>query len=108
MIAFFPETIDNIFKLHLQKNITLSLNGKPHKSGKFLLYSFSDFFIEIDIDTKNKIKKIPVPLPFHVEHYENEGLVFFDYRLQSLSKQNIIKRSSKSKFYNTILEIQFE
>jgi len=99
--------IDEVLKQHLQKDITLSINNKKIKTGKFILYNFYDYHIEVCVIFKNKIKKILIPIPFKIEHYESENLIYFDYRIKSLYK-TLSLRPCDNKYYNNILEIQFQ
>lgn len=99
--------IDDILKNHLQKEISLLINNKPVKTGKFILYNFFDYHVELAIIYKNKVKKTLLPIPFRVEHYKQDNLLFFDYRIKSLYNKLAVKLSD-CKYYNTILEIQFK
>lgn len=103
----FLHTLDKVLQQHLQKNVSFSVNNKVVKSGKFILYNFYDYHIEFAIICKNKIKKTLIPIPFNIEHYKNENLIYFDYRIISLFSK-LKPRNCESKYYNTILEISFQ
>ncbi len=103
----YTQILDSVLKIHLQETISLCINNKLIKTGKFILYNFYDYHIEVCIINKNKIKKIFLPIPFKIEHYENDKLIYFDYRIKSLYNKLSV-RSCENKYYNNILEIQFE
>jgi hypothetical protein len=99
--------IDTTLKNHLQKEVSLFLNDKVYKTGKFILYSFQDYHIEFDVIFNNKIKKILLPVPFNIEHYIEDNLIYFDYRIKSLYTE-LAFNEKQNRFYNKILEIQFK
>ena len=49
-----------------------------------------------------------LPIPFKVENYQEEGLLYFDYRLKSLEVESlpIIPEKIHSAYFDKILEIQ--
>ena len=61
-------------------------------------------------------KKFEIPIPYDAEMWENDKLVYFDYRLSKLSKNNpelqdlirSIPREGNNKYYDTILEIEIQ
>ena len=67
------------------------------------------------MDTCKKIKeKIEIPIPYDVEFHEDDNLIYFDYRIKTLSKHapeietNLIvypKKISGNKFWDSILLI---
>lgn len=99
--------IDYILKLYLQRDISLAVNNKIVRTGKFILYNFHDFHLELDIIYNNKIKKTMVPIPFDIEHYREDSLLYFDYRVKTLFNKLVV-RNKENKYYNNILEIQFK
>lgn len=101
------KSIDNVLRNHLQKTICLYINNKLIKTGKFILYNFHDYHIELAIIHNNKIKKTFLPVPFALEHYEEDDLLFFDYRVKTLFAQ-FTPGIHENKYYNNILEIQFK
>ena len=107
--------IEETLKELLQKNLKLSINNKQYRKGKLLLFKQNNYHIEFTIKKNDiDIKRFEVPIPFAVEKWNNEGLVYFDYRLSTLSKNDKklfemlerLPREGNNKFYNKILEIQ--
>ena len=108
------ETINDFLMNLLQKNINLYLNNKVYRHGKVLLFKHKNYFIELILQTENKDKRVEIPIPFNIEHYSEENLTYFDYRLKTVAENNeelynqILKNSkrSKSKYLDRILEIE--
>jgi hypothetical protein len=108
-------TIEKACKYLLQKNITLELKNKPYKQGKVVLFYQKNFYITLVMDTIKKSKeKIELPIPYDVEIHEDENLIYFDYRIKTLSKHapeienNLLvypKKISGNKFWDSILLI---
>lgn len=98
--------LDSMLKPHLQRTIIMSINNKKIKTGKFLLYTFADYHIEITMTINNKIKRSMIPIPFKAENYAEDGLIYFDYRINSLLPSFKLL-TPQSKFYNQILEMEF-
>ena len=114
--------IEPILQKHFQKNISLSIDSVEFKAGKFLLYRFAvyanNYYIEFHIQGGKKIDMVKVPYPFFIEEHMDENLLLFDYRLKTFCKGNqaLITTLQKfsnpseepaSRFYDKILEIQF-
>ena len=93
----------------LQKNMNFSINNKVIKKGKLLLFRRVHYYIQIALMTdKNVRENFEIPIPFKVEDYSEEGLLYFDYRLDSLQVESlpIIPDKVSSIYFNRILEIQ--
>lgn len=93
----------------LQQNICLSINNKTIKRGRLLLYKRFHYFIQMCILTEKGHKEnIDVPIPFDIDFHEDEGLMYFDYRINSLKLENTprIGEKNPSIYLNKILEIQ--
>lgn len=92
----------------LQKSLTFSINNKTIKRGKLLLFRRVHYFIQIALQSESKIREnFEIPIPFQIENYEEEGLLYFDYRPSSLkvSSLPIVASKISSSYYNKILEI---
>ena len=109
--------LEKVLKSLLQAHIKLHLKGKVFKEGKLLLFRQIHYHLELIIENlKGETKKFEIPIPFNVEEWNDENLVYFDYRLQALARGNTallemlqsLPRLSNSKFYNTIIEIEIE
>lgn len=107
--------IEKACKFLLQKNITLELKNKTYKQGKLIIFYQTNFYITFILNTAKKEKeKIDIPIPYGVEFYDDENLIYFDYRIKSLSKHapeietNLLvypKKIKNNKFWDTILLI---
>lgn len=107
--------IEKACKFLLQKNITLELKNKTYKQGKLIIFYQTNFYITFILNTAKKEKeKIDIPIPYDVEFYDDENLIYFDYRIKSLSKHapeietNLLvypKKIKNNKFWDTILLI---
>jgi hypothetical protein len=115
--------LEEILKTHLQKNISITINGTEIKNGKFILFQnnilSNNFYFELTLDRGKKIDILKIPFPFKIEHYPDEGLLYLDYRFTSLTddKKQLIKidnlrqkymDNKLSKFLNTIVELEFQ
>jgi hypothetical protein len=107
--------IEKACKYLLQKDITMDIKNKTYKQGKLILFYQRNFYITFVMDTVKKQKeKIEIPIPYGVEIHEEENLVYFDYRIKTLSKHapeietNLIvypKKIAGNKFWDSILLI---
>ena len=107
--------IEKACKYLLQKDIILDIKNKTYKQGKLILFYQRNFYITFVMDTVKKQKeKIEIPIPYGVEIHEEENLVYFDYRIKTLSKHapeietNLIvypKKIAGNKFWDSILLI---
>jgi len=107
--------IEDVLKKILQQNISIILGDKVLKKGKLVLFKQVHYCLELSLKNKdNNIKKIELPIPFNVENWEDDNLIYFDYRLSTLAKtkpqlQQLIQKlavNKPHKFYNQILEIE--
>ena len=93
----------------LQKNMIFSINNKTVKKGKMLLFRRAHYFVQFAIQTERGVREnFDVPIPFKIEDYSDEGLMYFDYRLDSLEVETLpkIPEMVTSAYFNKILEIQ--
>ena len=108
--------LEEVLKRLLQKNLRFLIGGKVFKKGKLILFKQNNYHLELTVQKEDETKRFEIPVPFDVEEWEEDGLVYFDYRFSTLSKgnaglQNLIKKlpkQGKSKFYDTILEIEVD
>lgn len=105
---------EKILKDLLQKHIRLYIKNKVYKEGKLVLFKHECYSFElILVLSNNKKKKIDIPVPFTIEEHAEDNLIYFDYRLNSFVRNDImltklkeVSKNSKSKFYDTVLEIE--
>ena len=93
----------------LQKQLTLLMDNRVLRKGKIILFSRTNYFIQISlISEKGNRENVEIPIPFNIEYHEEEGLMYFDYRLSALRTEALPKFEGKatSSFFNKILEIQ--
>lgn len=92
----------------LQKNISFSISNKVIKKGRLLLFRKVHYYIQIALQTeKNQKENFEIPIPFNVESYEDEGLMYMDYRINSLNVTSLptVPNKVSSSYFNKILEI---
>ena len=92
----------------LQKPIAFSINNKIVKRGKLLLFRRVHYFVQIVLNTdKNVRENFEIPIPFKVEKYTDDGLMYFDYRITSLNLMDklLLPNKVSSMYYNKILEL---
>jgi hypothetical protein len=101
----------------LQSPVKFIIGHKTIKQGKLVLFRRAHYYIHITLLTsKNNKESFEIPIPFKVEEYHQEGLAYFDYRIQNLSGLDTdlnkkllkvrVKNINPSQYYNRILEIQ--
>ena len=93
----------------LQKNVAFSVSNKILKKGKLLLFRRIHYFVQMSLLTeKGTRENIELPIPYKVEDYTEDGLLYFDYRLKSLEVKSLPQIPDKvsSVYFNKILEIQ--
>jgi hypothetical protein len=93
----------------LQKNLHFSVNNKTIKRGRLLLFRKFHYFIQIALLTERGVREnFEIPIPFGVESYSDDGLIYFDYRTKALQVDNLPKIPEKvnSIYFDKILEIQ--
>jgi hypothetical protein len=114
--------LESILKRYFQQKIEIRIGEELIKSGQFLLFQNSldnsNYFFALSIKRKDKIDLIKIPYPYAIDEYEDEGLLYLDYRTQTLVKNNVellaklnaytaTQLEEKSKFFDKIVEIQF-
>lgn len=93
----------------LQKNVSFSINNKVLKRGRLLLFRRFHYFIQISLLSEKGIREnFDIPIPFKIEAHQDEGLLYFDYRLKSLEIDYIplVTEKVTSIYFDRILEIQ--
>lgn len=93
----------------LQKHVSVHLNNKTIKKGKLLLYRKVHYFIQLALlSDKNNRENFDIPIPFNVENYIDEGILYFDYRLSSLPTKELprIPEKNTSTYLDKIIEIR--
>jgi len=107
--------LDETLKPLLLRDIRFTINSQHYKEGNFVLYNYGYFSINFSLKNyrKHKTEIIKIPLPFNVEYYEDEKLLYFDYRLHSFCHDKeiieLIKKVKKpmlSRFYDKIVTIE--
>jgi len=110
---------EDFFTKYLQTPVKFTLGHKIIKQGKLILYKRTHYYFQITVQTlKHAKESFEIPIPFKIEEHFNEGLIYFDYRLNSLIgpgdvyfeklKKIKIKNINPSQYYDKILEIQAE
>jgi len=105
--------IEKILKLLLQKNLSLSIKNKQLKKGRLVLFKQNNYHIELTVSNNGALKKFEIPIPYNIESWEDDNLIYFDYRLITLAQNNKdihnlitgVQKNCNNKFYDSILEI---
>jgi hypothetical protein len=107
--------LEEACKFLLQKTASFEMKNKTIKHGKIDLFTQRNFYLIFHLTSNKKTReKIEVPIPYNVEIHEDDNLVYFDYRIKTLSKytpdvEPLLKLYAKSnannKFWDTILTI---
>jgi hypothetical protein len=109
--------LEELCKSLLQKTVSFQIKNKILKKGKIELFVQRNFYLVFHLLTnKNKKEKFEIPIPYAFEEHKEDGLIYFDYRLKSLSRycpeaevflRAIFNKSKKrNKFGDTILVIE--
>jgi hypothetical protein len=115
MIVITDTELEDTLKQLLQRHLKLWINKKVWREGRLLLFKQSGFYLEFIINSKKKSKeRFEIPIPFNVNPMISKNIVFFDYQLATLSGKNEevlrllknIKPVGKSKFYDTVVNIE--
>lgn len=107
-ITFSKLPAENFLFSNLQKELKFQLGTKTIKTGKLILFKRSHFFVHVTlVNTKKEKENFEIPFPFKVEEHYDDGIVYFDYRIESLNTEAfpLIKNKVSSSYFNKILEI---
>jgi len=105
------------FTKSLQDNLVFTLGKKIVKQGRLIIFRQAHFYIQLTLLSHKNVKEVlEIPIPFYVENYPLENLVYFDYRFRALAGNDqeisqrlqkvVIKNINPSQYYNKILEIK--
>lgn len=92
----------------LQQRVTFTLGERVIKTGRLILFRRFHYFIQISLLTdKNVQENIEIPIPFKMEVYPDDDLIYFDYRIASLNTKTLPRFPEKvsSMYFNKILEL---
>lgn len=107
--------LDEVLQSLLQTEVDVRCNEKALRSGKFLLYSFSDYHLNLSILSKKQlVKELQLPMPFAVEKHNNK--ILLNYTNKALSHDNPellvsilnIPAKENSRLYDSIVTIYYE
>lgn len=117
------EKIESIFEKYFQKNLEIYIKDCLFKQGKFIIIENkilnNNYYYELLLEKTKKLEVVKIPFPFHLEEHEDDGILYFDYRLSTLFKSSnidtteIINTINKldivhSRLFDTILELKFK
>ena len=108
---------EEYFTKSLQNNLVFTLGKKIVKQGRLILFRQAHFYVQLTLLSHKNVKEVlEIPIPFYVENYPLENLVYFDYRFRALAGNDqkisqrlqkvAIKNINPSQYYNKILEIK--
>ena len=102
---------DEYLKSLLQKNISLSVDGKILRKGYLLLYSYKNFSIQFLFKTENskKPRKTEIPIPFEITTSPNNKHLLFRYNTDIITEDKVtICASTDNKYLNNTITIRIE
>lgn len=105
------EKLEKSVNNFLQQTVTFSVNGRPLKTGKLILFCIKDFYLVFTLQVQNSKKHFEIPYPF--KYVQEDNKIILDYTLKQLCQNNInIETNAKllstrkpSKYFNTHAEI---
>ena len=115
--------LETILPKYFQKKIKISIGNDTVKHGQFILFenllNHNNYYFELFIKRKDKIDSFKIPYPYKVEEYEDDMLLYLDYRHSALVNNDPVamelikcyidnKPNERNKFLGNIVEIQFE
>lgn len=115
MIVITDTELEKNLKQLLQRNLKLWINKRVWREGRLLLFKQSGFYLEFIVNSKKKSKeRFEIPIPFGINSMISKNVVYFDYQISTLSGKNeellrlfkSIKPTGKSKFYDTVVNIE--
>jgi hypothetical protein len=115
MIVISDTELEEVLKQLLQRHLKLCINGRLWREGRLILFKQSGFYLEFIISSKKKNReRFEIPIPFKTSTFFERHIVYFNYQIETLSGKNSnllrmlkeIKPVGKSRFYDTILDIQ--
>jgi len=114
IIEFFPG--EEILADLLQQNLVIKVSGKIIRQGRLIFFKRVHYVYQLTfIKPKGNRETLELPLPFTIETYPQEKLVYFDYRNKTLTHNNPelnmklsrVKIIDPTVFYNKIVEIEY-
>lgn len=117
------EKIEKIFEKYFQKNLEIYIKDCLFKQGKFIIIENkvlnNNYYFELLLEKTKKLEIIKIPFPFDIEEHEEDGILYLDYRINTLFKSskvdsvgvyNIINSSgiTPSRLFDVILELKFK
>lgn len=101
----------------LQHTLQIRVAGKSIRNGRLVHFKRVHYVFQlIFINGKGNRETLELPLPFGVEMYGDENLIYFDYRMKTLShgdpdllfKIRKVKNTNSSVFFDRIVEIEYK
>jgi hypothetical protein len=92
----------------LQKELSFYVGNKIVKKGRLILFKRTHFFIQITLcNSKKEKENFEIPFPFSIEEHNDDNVIYFDYRVESLNAKTlpIFQNKVSSSYFNKILEI---
>ncbi len=108
--------LEKVLKQMLQRYLIVHKDKRVIKKGKLILFKQNNFNVDFHLIVPKKDKPIIYSLPIPFNTSISSRYVLFDYRLNSLVKNNLdmynqlmhIIPAKKSKFYNAEIYIEME
>ena len=114
ILEFFPG--EEILSSLLQNTLHVRVGGKNTRSGRLIYFKRTHYvYCLIFLNGKGNRETLELPIPFNIEYYKNEKLVYFDYRVKTFTngdenlqlKLNKLKVNNSTVFYDKIVELEY-
>jgi len=108
------EQLEKAINPYLQQKINFSINGKLIKSGRLVLFSVKDFYLNFTLIIQNVKKVYEIPYPYHY-FYKNTNIVL-DYSLPKfhhgiidiINYTKLVQPKRPTKYFDTYVELAIE
>jgi hypothetical protein len=115
ILEFFPG--EEILSSLLQSTLQIRINNKNIRVGRLIHFKRIHYvYCLVFLNSKDGRETLEIPIPFNIEMYKDEKLIYFDYRVKTFTnnnadiqlKVNKIKTTNSTTFYDKIVEIEYK
>ena len=116
MEDIYNDILDEYFKENLLNSVKFIFENKSLKEGVLVSYKQDDYEVCFSLKLKNgDVDDFYAPIPLKIESHKQDKLIYFDYRVKTFCKNNLVvfnlltefvKKQDPHEYYNKILEIK--
>lgn len=108
---------ENVLASLLQHTLQIRVAGKNIRNGRLVHFKRVHYVFQlIFINSKGNRETLELPLPYEIESYSEDNLIYFDYRNKTLShgdadllfKLRKVRNTNCSIFFDRIVEIEYQ